>query len=350
MATNLIPVMAEMNKADDLWQFFEEWRENSGSTSPPHARLAIGFDANQVELVLHGTSLRDIYAAALPTKPTLDSQSKRLEIHVIDGAESDLPLPRLGWSTSDFGPKRRVPGWCDAAKTTYVLRTEKGIAVADWAAQRAFVWLPSHTALPWWERAAPLRWLFDGLAQRLDMVTVHAAAVGIDGRGVIIGGPGGAGKSTLALACVARGMDFVSDDYCLLRVSNKPACKNLFTTAKLEKHSPLAPSIARGLNLRSTDMSGGKAILFLDDSRIVRELSIEAIVLPRLAAQARTERLSSEEGFRQIAPSTIAQSEANGASIAASLAALVRSVPAYRLDISRDLDGCVEMVSDLVKK
>lgn len=49
--------------------------------------------------------------------------------------------------------------------------------------------------------------------------TVHASAVAIDGRAVLIIGPSGAGKSDLALRLIDRGAKLVSDDYIVVRQS-----------------------------------------------------------------------------------------------------------------------------------
>jgi hypothetical protein len=47
-------------------------------------------------------------------------------------------------------------------------------------------------------------------AQRL--VPLHAACVGLDGRGILLMGPSGAGKSTIALQCLLDGFDFLAED------------------------------------------------------------------------------------------------------------------------------------------
>jgi hypothetical protein len=47
-------------------------------------------------------------------------------------------------------------------------------------------------------------------AQR--MVSLHAACVGLDGRGILLMGPSGSGKSTIALHCLLNGFDFLSED------------------------------------------------------------------------------------------------------------------------------------------
>jgi serine kinase of HPr protein (carbohydrate metabolism regulator) len=48
-------------------------------------------------------------------------------------------------------------------------------------------------------------------------LTLHAGCVAIGGRGVLIVGPSGSGKSDLALRLVDRGASLVSDDYAVLR-------------------------------------------------------------------------------------------------------------------------------------
>lgn len=49
---------------------------------------------------------------------------------------------------------------------------------------------------------------------------VHASCVAIDGRGVLIAGPSGSGKSDLALRLIATGAVLVSDDYTALTARN----------------------------------------------------------------------------------------------------------------------------------
>ena len=52
------------------------------------------------------------------------------------------------------------------------------------------------------------------------LVFLHAASVGIHGRGVLFIGPKGAGKTTLSLALAARGHDFLGDEIAGVRVQS----------------------------------------------------------------------------------------------------------------------------------
>ncbi len=56
----------------------------------------------------------------------------------------------------------------------------------------------------------------DGAAEP-DTLHLHASAVACDGRGLLILGPSGSGKSALALQLMALGADLVSDDAVMLR-------------------------------------------------------------------------------------------------------------------------------------
>lgn len=53
--------------------------------------------------------------------------------------------------------------------------------------------------------------------RRLSAETVHASAVAIEGRAVLISGPSGAGKSDLTLRLLDRGFTLVSDDQTIVR-------------------------------------------------------------------------------------------------------------------------------------
>jgi hypothetical protein len=54
--------------------------------------------------------------------------------------------------------------------------------------------------------------VFTLAARTQGLVPLHAACVGIDGRGVLLMGATGAGKSTLSLQCLLQGFEFLSED------------------------------------------------------------------------------------------------------------------------------------------
>ena len=321
-----------LDSGEALWDFFEDWRQSNG---PANAVYTARFGKGRIDLAFYGSHLAEIYHRAL-----LGSQDeyppRLLDVCIFDGAEV-LPLPKLGWQVRDFGLKRRVPGWSNEDRSVYLLRSEKGVAVADWRHRRAYIWISGHGAIPWWERAAPLRWLFDDLARHSKMATLHAAVLARNHRAVVIAGRGGTGKSTLALACVEQGMDYLSDDYCLLDTRRGAACMALYGTAKM--------------NSASADRAG-KDILFLNETSpgaLTASADVVAILLPRFAAKLSIERVSPGLALQQLAPSTVAQSEASGPDLLRQLVTLANAAPAYRFEMPPDPQICAGAVLTLLE-
>ena len=86
-------------------------------------------------------------------------------------------------------------------------------AVCDLTTGFASCWLSETTV----ESGAYVRYHFlEAMAllliEALYLTPIHAACVSLDGRGLLLCGDSGAGKSSLSYACARRGWTFVSDD------------------------------------------------------------------------------------------------------------------------------------------
>ena len=129
----------------------------------------------------------------------------RVQDHVFDqpphGARPvyDPPLGQVVYSAVEdrlyivYGENVRV--WCDPAQG----RTKVSIV----ASALESLWLVSH----------PLFTIpFVEMMKRRGRYSVHAAALALDGRGVLLPAGSGSGKSTLALALLRAGFGFLGDD------------------------------------------------------------------------------------------------------------------------------------------
>lgn len=91
-----------------------------------------------------------------------------------------------------------------------------------------------------------------------DLANVHASCVAVEGRGLLICGPSGSGKSALALQLMALGAELVADDRVILQRSD----------AQVMAHCP--PALqgmieARGLGLlRARPLSAAPLALVAD--------------------------------------------------------------------------------------
>jgi hypothetical protein len=72
---------------------------------------------------------------------------------------------------------------------------------------------PQMLRFPYHTRYELIEFAVFALAARVQhLVGLHAACVGLGGRGILLLGPSGAGKSTVALHCLLGGFDFLSED------------------------------------------------------------------------------------------------------------------------------------------
>jgi len=72
---------------------------------------------------------------------------------------------------------------------------------------RRMLRFPYHTRYEYIEFAA-----FTLAARCQELVSLHAACVGREGRGILLMGPSGSGKSTVTLHCLLQGFDMLSED------------------------------------------------------------------------------------------------------------------------------------------
>jgi hypothetical protein len=94
-----------------------------------------------------------------------------------------------------------------------IVHSPENFAVADLARGYAFGWLTAdvvrdHAYLRY-HFLEPLAYL---MLDALHFAPVHASSVALDGRAVVLCGPSGAGKTSLAYACARRGWSYLSDD------------------------------------------------------------------------------------------------------------------------------------------
>jgi hypothetical protein len=154
--------------------------------------------------------------------------------------------------------------------------------------RRAVYWVPRAENLPYWEMAAPFRTVFHWWSSSFDGQLTHAAVVGKSGRGVLLVGRGGSGKSTTALLSVEAGLDYIGDDYVLLTGDPEPAAHSLYSSAKMHT-AFLGQALPAWRRQVATEIGPEKkSLFFLHETRpeqIRRQLRIAAIVQPQVTTR-----------------------------------------------------------------
>ena len=213
---------------------------------------------------------------------------------------------------------------------------------------RHFVTGPEHIQRQ--DRAAPLRAVLHLALDRPDRLLVHAGAVASGGRGVLLTGPGGSGKSTSAVAAFLSGYDYLGDDYVLVDLAcAPPMVHSLYATAKLGSAAmSLLPALSDTLRYGAPigDQKHVIDVSALRPGGLGRSARIEGIVVPRPYANGRTllRRASAGVALQALAPSTLFQAPWRDGAMLGPLAMLARSVPAYVLE----LGGTPEVVGSVL--
>ncbi|KQT58463.1 hypothetical protein ASG52_21630 [Methylobacterium sp. Leaf456] len=203
--------------------------------------------------------------------------------------------------------------------------------------RRGFVWHRSPETLPSWETARPFLHAFKGLAPFTGLTPLHAAAVAHGENGVLIAGRGGAGKTSLALACVEAGWRYVADDFLLLRGTPSLRAVNLYRSARIraDMFGHLQRTMAASFAL-STDSGEVKGEVDLGrlSACTIGDAEIGAIVVPHRAGAARAgwSPMRRSVVLRELAATTLAMLPGDAQATYDAIARGIEGVPCYAFD------------------
>jgi len=295
----------------------------------------------RIELTFAGPALEPGILPALQHLQVGDSGEPDLKICLWDSETTGVGMPPPPWKVEDYAIRGEVRGYNTGPyRATYNLDADI-LNLYDCRRRRAYFWIRDAGRLPQYEMASPLRSILHwGLASRSRQL-VHAAAVGLEGRGVLLAGKSGSGKSSTALACLQHGFDYVGDDYCVVSTQPEATVHSLYTTAKLDTGS-LAGFPLLADKVHSIARYGAqKALFFIDrhyPERVKTSMRLAALLVPELTGTASTalENTRRAAALARLAPSTIFQLPAAGPATFSTLSALVRGVPCHALNLGTD--------------
>jgi hypothetical protein len=240
------------------------------------------------------------------------------------------PMPPFPWSGRHLGRGGAIVGLSHGPVRATAGADGTSVMLWDSTRRLACCWFAGPTGVTRWDRAAPLRTALHFALATPQRQLVHGAVVGVDGRGVLLAGPGGSGKSTTTLACLEAGMQIVGDDYAAIELGHERVrAWNLYGSIKVGE---------RGKGPGGRD--GRRTLLLGHDlpGTPTETLDLQAILIPRIGdrRESRTNRANPADALRALAPSTLLQAPHEEGQTLGILADLARSVPAYHLHLGAD--------------
>jgi len=307
-----------------------------------HVRIA----DRTLRLRFAGRALVDPVMRALRHLGVPAALAPDLTIGLWDTESTGVDLPACPWPLPEFFVR------CDAVQHGWGERVHAAFSIKsgllqylDEDAACAVAWVRDPGRLQAWTRTAPLRALLAGWAESIGACGAHAAAVGSGGRGLLLPAPSGGGKSTTALASLARGLDLAGDDFVLLRGDGAgPSANAVYASAKVAPDQ-LGAGSSLGLDGRTGGgepaFSEGKRVLWLDEThprQLASRLALRAIVVPRVSAGGETSlrRASATEALRALVPPTVFMLPGVGPRSYQRLVAVSTALPAFVLELGRD--------------
>lgn len=212
-------------------------------------------------------------------------------------------------------------------------------------------WVADSAAVPFYERSAPMLHLLHWWLYRRGLFVVHGGAVGNATAGALLVGPSGAGKSTAATSCVGSRLGYVGDDYTVVTATPEPRALSLVCSAKLDRDHACRLSHALPAVANPDGVAADKALYFVGRHDVAHEVTLRALVLPCIVDTPRPRVVPLASGapiFRAWAPNSILQLPGSGALALGVMRDLCQRVPAFRLDLGRDIEAVPDVLGELL--
>ena len=255
-----------------------------------------------------------------------------------EAAEDSIAVSSDGRIVSTHGPGRHA--WLDR---------DTGQVVG---------WFADGRELSPHERSKPLQVLLGLWARDRGVHAVHAALVGRHGRAVLVPGASGAGKSTVAMACLCAGHTFFGDDW----VGLARAGAGRFTGFGVYGSALLAPDHAARFPLLEPHVvpvrawPPGKSLVLVSRAfpeGLGRATRVCALALPRLGdgPGTRVRPASKREALMALVPTSIFTMRPRGGRAELErLGQLVQELPAYWLEMGSRLDDIPHGVDEILAR
>ncbi|MDR3117432.1 MAG: hypothetical protein LBT98_02585 [Puniceicoccales bacterium] len=182
----------------------------------------------------------------------------------------------------------------------------------------------------------------------------HAAAVGWKGRGVLICGRGGRGKSTLALSCLVSGFQYVSDDYLILERNGGLFVHPIYSIVTLSREMQAKLPPLWGYYLHC-NYNGTKDVLDISARHcsFVQRLPIELGIFPEVRPGERpsVEPMHPGQAVVHAVHSTIRQTSLGELpEQVCRLTGLLKDIPFYRFTVGEDLAENVAVLQKFLEE
>ncbi len=224
----------------------------------------------------------------------------------------------------------------------------------DPKSQIAVQLLKAPGAFPPWEAGAPLRPFLHWHYAERGMRLAHAGTLGLDGRGILLAGAGGSGKSGTVIAGLLNGLESMGDDYVLLSPGDVIRAYPLFSTLKQDPEGIQRLKLDAARNCGRLNWQGKHQFTIRDLTTAPQPdyLDIGALVVPRVTGGDHTHfsPLARKEAIVEFAASSIYQMPGERESGFRFFSDVVNRLPCFRMDLGRHPREIADQIATFIQK
>ena len=274
----------------------------------PALDLCYDLGGDKVRHTVYGERLAEFMRPAVAHLKTAFNDPPGLKVISIDGNAVPFKLPKPFWSWNTIDHQGYIVGFDTDRYTIHYDAMTLSFRMLDRKERLAIHWVREMSSVPYWERSFPLRTLLHWHFRDSPMQPMHAAAVGKDGKAVLLAAKGGSGKSTTALRCLLSGLDYLGDDFIIADCDNHKVFSMYNVVKLLPDDVTRFPEFEGYLNPLAEDQE--KSHIFLNEiypEQMKRSAGIHGILVPRIAPGSRdttVSAISREEVLAALTTST----------------------------------------------
>ncbi len=345
------PLLSE----EEQLAFFDEAMSSCETATSRAGRVVRHIDVagTRVELVFAGDRLVPSLFPALAHLELPVTGAADVTLHIWDTQSTGVDVPPPPVRRESFTDRGDIWGLSSRRIRSAFHWIEYSLNLLDLERRVGMFWVRSDEHVPYWTKASPLRTLLHWWTKANGAHLLHAAAVGDENGAMLITGKGGVGKSTTALACLTSGMQYVADDYLVVRLDPEPRVYSLYSTAKLDRPQlDRFPRLARLVRNRETSDDKVVVHLYPDLARqISLSLPLKAIAMPSFSGAADTTFGPAPPLGLQRAASFTTMSQLPHAGHATHLfiQRMVDAVPGFSIRLGTDLERLPRAIGEFLE-
>ena len=260
-------------------------------------------------------------------------------------SSNGIRLPDLFWAKDISEPTFEVFELQDTPFRIAVDRHQGFIYVFDKDNQRGSIWIKEIHELYLGSFITPFRLMISWMANTFNSEIVHASAIEIDGKGILLNGASGSGKSTVAIFAALSGHKILADDVVLIHANELYA---IYSRCKLIKND-ISPNVDHLKIHPAEDFDASKQIIKLSsfNGNFIMKTKFDALVFPIIANMDVYKEINSMVALRLFAPNSLAELFGGNSQNFFKLAGYVKSHRCYRQSLSGNLGADLKILQDI---